>query len=827
MQVKPQMGTLLQDVRYTLRTLRKTPGFTVIVILTLALGIGANTAIFSIVDGVLLRPLPYPEPDRLVKILDNAPGASLHDFGASQPELRDLQERTDIFESVSAVWPVSADVTGASQPERVELEVVSPNYFSMLGVHPQLGRILGPQDKAEGFAEAALISNSFWQRAFGSDPNVLGRRIRLDGDAYTIVGVLPPGFRHPGKTIATDADVFGTAGFAADPFQHPPQRRTHQIPGMIGRLKPGVSIQAAQAKLASFSAQLRAQYPADYTPSSGFTFELEPLKESLTGNLRPLLLTLLAAVGMMLLIGCANVANLLMVRGAGRMREMALRQSLGATRARLVRQMLTESVLLAIAAGVVGVTAASFSLQLLLRLVPADLPRLSEISVDARVLLFAMGVCLITGVVFGLAPAMQVSGFNLASYLKESSRGSSSSRRQNRASATLVAAEFAICLILMTAAGLLVRSFWKLVETNPGFNPANVMVAHVWLPVPNDPKQDHYQHKDRVVLVREMMRRASALPGISGAAITTDVPLSQNSPPFPITVEGLATSARESTAADVIGVSPTYFQVMGTPLISGRTFTESDQTGSQNVAIVDPGTAARYWPGQSPIGKRVKVGPPQSTQPWSTVIGVVGNVRQDAIEKEGVPHIYFSIYQFSSRTLGLVVRSPGDPTALGEGMRRSIQAVDPSLPVFGIRTFSSVLSASMSPHRFSAQLMGGFAGLALLLAAIGIYGVLAYFVGQRVREIGVRMALGASPGEVVGMVLLQGMYPILAGTAVGLVGSFACSRLLGQLVYGVSTVDPAVYVAVPVFLLTAALLASYVPAWRATRIDPMIALRCE
>ena len=821
------MGTLLQDARYTLRTLRKTPGFTIVVILTLALGIGANTAIFSIVDGVLLRPLRFPEPERLVKILDNAPGVSLHDFGASQPELRELQERTDIFESVSAVWPVSADVTGASQPERVELMVVSPNYFSMLGVHPQLGRILGPQDKADGFAEAAVISDAFWRRAFGSDPNVLGRRIRLDGDAYTIVGVLPPGFRHPGKTIATDSDVFGTAGFAADPFQHPPQRRTHQIPGMIGRLRPGISLQTAQAKLASFSAQLRSQYPNDYTPNSGFALELEPLKESLTGDLRPLLLTLLGAVGMMLLIGCANVANLLLVRGAGRTREMALRQSLGASRRRLIQQMLTESVLLAIAAGVVGVTAASFSLQLLLRLVPTNLPRVSEIGVDARVLIFATAVCLITGVIFGLAPAMQISGFNLAAYLKESSRGASSSKRQNRASAVLVAAEFAICLVLMTGAGLLVRSFWKLIETNPGFNPTNAMVAHMWLPVPNDPKQDHYQHKDRVILVREMLRRAGELPGITGAAMTTDVPLSQNAAPFPITVEGLVTSARESTVANVIGVSPTYFQVMGTPLITGRMFMDSDQTGSQNVAIVDPWTAARYWPGQSPIGKRVKVGPPQAATQWATVVGVVGNVRQDAIEKEGVPHVYFSIYQFSSRTLGLVVRSPGDPTALGEGMRRSIQAVDPSLPVFGIRTFSSVLSASMSPHRFSAQLMGGFAALALLLAAIGIYGVLAYFVGQRIREIGVRMALGASVGEVVGLVLLQGMYPILAGTVAGLIGSFACSRLLGKLLYGVSTLDPAVFVAVPLFLLFAALLASYIPAWRATRIDPMVALRCE
>jgi predicted permease len=821
------MGTLIQDMRFCLRTLRKSPGFTVVVILTLALGIGANTAIFSIVDGVLLRPLPFPKPEQLVKIVENAPGAGLHDFGTSEPELRDLQARGDIFDSVSAVWPVSTDVTGGSHPERIEAVVVSPNYFSLLGAQSQLGRILGPRDKAQGFAEAALISDAFWRRAFGADPNVLGRRIKLDGDAYTIVGVMPPGFRHPGKTVATDTDIWPTAGFAADPFTKPPKRSEHQIVGLIGRLRSGVSLQVAQARLDSLSAQLRAQYPDDYKAGSGFAIQLEPLKDSLTGNLRPLLLTLLGAVGMMLLIGCANVANLLLVRAAGRQREMALRQSLGATRARLVRQTLTESLLLAVAAGLVGVAAAAWSLKLLLYLVPANIPRLAEVTIDARVLIFSLGVSVLTGVLFGLAPALQFSGFDLATYLKESSRGSSSSQRQNRASSALVAAEFAICLILMTGAGLLVHSFWKLIETDPGFNPQSAMVARMWLPVPNDPKQDVYTQKFRTPFVREVLRRVRELPGISRAAMSTGVPLSQGSPPAPITVEGLANRAGDATLADVIGVSPDYFAALGTPLVSGRFFTESDQPGSQAVALVDRATAARYWPGESPLGKRVKLGPVQSTAAWSTVVGVVGNIRHDAIETEGAPHLYFSIYQYSTRTLNVVVRSASDPARLGESLRREIQVVDPNLPVFGISSFSNVVASSLTPHRFSAQLMGAFALLALLLAAIGIYGVLAYFVGQRVREIGVRMALGASAGEVVRLVLLQGMYPILAGTAVGLVGAFACSRLLAQLLYGVSASDPLVYLAVPAFLLLTALLASYIPARRATRIDPLTALRCD
>jgi predicted permease len=821
------MGTLTQDVRFCLRTLRKTPGFTAVVILTLALGIGANTAIFSIVDAVLLRPLPFPEPEQLVKIVDDAPGAGLHDFGTSEPELRELQERTDIFDGVSAVWPVSADVTGGSQPERIELLAVSPNYFSLLGVHARIGRILGPQDKAEGFAEAALISNAFWRRAFGSDPNVLGRRIKLDGDAYTIVGVVPAGFRHPGKNVATDTDIWVTAGFAADPFPKPPRRSNHQIVGVIGRLRSGVSLKAAQARLDSFSAQLRAQYPNDYKPGGGFSIQVEPLKDSLTGNLRPLLLTLMGAVGMMLLIGCANVANLLLVRAAGRQREMALRQSLGASRTRLVRQMLTETVLLAIAAGVVGIAAATWTLGLLLYLVPSDVPRLAEVTINARVLIFSLGVSVLTGALFGLAPALQFSGFDLASYLKESARGSSSSRRQNRASSVLVAAEFAICLILMTGAGLLVHSFWKLMETDPGFNPQNAIVAHMWLPVPNNPKQDVYTEKYRTPFVREVLRRVRRLPGVASVAMSTAVPLSLGARPFPIIVEGLASRAGEVSAADIIGVSPDYFAVLGTPLVAGRLLSESDQEGSQTVALVDRATAARYWPGESPLGNRVKINPAQATAPWAIIVGVVGNIRHDAIETDGVPHIYYSIYQLSARTLDLVVRSASDPAPLGESLRREVQAVDPNLPVFGIRTFSSVVSTSLTPHRFSAQLMGAFAVLALLLAAVGIYGVLAYFVGQRVREIGVRMALGASASEVVRLVLLQGMYPLLAGTAVGLAGSFACSRLLAQLLYGVSTSDPLVYLAVPAFLLVTALVASYIPARRASRIDPLVALRCD
>jgi putative ABC transport system permease protein len=818
---------LFQDIRYSLRTLRKTPGFAIVVILTLALGIGANTAIFSIVDAVLLRPLPFPQPDRLVRIVDDAPGTGLHDIGMSVPELRDLQERSGIFDDVSAEMSADMNITGVGHPERGELLGVSPNYFSVLGVPAQIGRVFGPQDRAEGFSETVVISDGFWRRTFAGNPAALGQRIRLDNDAYTIVGVAPPGFRHPGKTFATDVDVWAATGFAADPFPAP-VRKSSILPGAVGRLRPGMSLEQAQSRLDSFTAQLRAQYPNDYPPQERFTIRLEPLKDSLTGNVRPMLLTLLAAVAMMLLIGCANIANLLLVRAAGRQREIALRQSLGATHGWLARQMLTESVLLAVVAGTVGVAGAAWSLRLLLYLVPSKLPRLAEIAIDGRVLIFACAVSVITGVLFGLAPALKVSSFDLAAYLKEGVRGSSVGRRQNRASAALVAAEFAVCLMLMTGAGLLVRSFWKLTEVDPGFNPQNTMVARIWLPVPNDPKQNPYlKVEDRTKFVREVLRRVHPLPGVTSAAMSTAVPLSRDRTPTTVTVEDRAVGASDNTLAEIVCVSPDYFRTLETPLFQGRFFTEADQPGSQLNVLVDRTAAARFWPGESPVGKRVKLGGPQSTNPWAVVVGTVGDIRHDAIDTASVPHVYYSIYQLNSNTLGLEVRTGSNPARLGESLRREIQAVDPGLPVFGIRTFLSMVSDSVMPHRFSAQLMGAFAALALLLASVGIYGVLAYYVGLRSREIGVRMALGAKPASVVRLVMFEGLRPIALGMAIGLAGSLALNRLLAQLVYGVSTSDPVVFTVVAFFLTVAALLASCIPAWRATRIDPVLALRVD
>jgi predicted permease len=815
------MNNLIQDIRYALRTLTKSPGFAAVVILTLALGIGANTAIFSIVDAVLLRPLPFNEPERLVHIINDAQGLGLRDAGFSVPELQDLTARTDIFDQVSATWPVDANLTGSDRPERVELMVVGTNYFSMLGARPQLGRVFGPEDRAAGFADAVLISDGLWRRLFGADPKTLGKQIRVDNDLYTIVGIMPPGFRHPGRTVATDVELWGTAGFVAAPFPTVPQRGQRAIPGAIARLKRGVNLSQAQSQLDSFNATLHREFPGDYAANAQWQIRMEPLQDGIVGNVKPLLWVLLGAVGLMLLTGCVNIANLLLARASGRERELAVRQALGAARGRIVQQLITESVVLSLIAGVVGVVAASATLRLLLSLAPAKLPRLNEISVDVRVLLFALLVSLITGIVFGLAPAIESSRPTLTN------RGSGRGVRQNRISSTLVIAEFAICMVLLIGAGLLVRSFWTLTTMNPGFNAQNVLVARIWLPVPNDPKTDVYAKvEDRRNFVKEVLRRTSALPGVATAAMTTSVPLSNDINPFSITVEDRAQS-NEGLQADIVSVSPAYFTAMGTPLMSGRVFDETDQIGAPAVALVDRSTAQRFWPNESAIGKRVKIGGPQSRQPWATIVGMVGDIRHDGIAVDGVPHLYFPIFQRASKVLGVVLRGSADPSTLAEAARREIQAVDPNLPVFGVRTLNEMVAGSLAQQRFSAQLMASFAVLAMLLAAIGIYGVLAYSIGQRTREIGIRIALGARGTEVVRMIVWQGMRMSLIGAAIGLVSALGFSRLLGRLLYGVSASDPLVFSAVASVLIGVALLATYLPARRAIAIDPITALRSE
>ncbi len=818
------METLLQDVRYGLRMLCKKPTFTVVAVLTLALGVGANTAIFSIVNAVLLRSLPYRDPGGLVKIAFNNPGLGLRDVPFSVPEMEDLRNRAGVFEDVCGVVSASVNLTGAKQPERLELLVTSPNYFSMLGTTPQIGRLFGPQDFALGFAPAVVISDGLWRRSYGADPNVLGRSLRLDNDAYTIVGVLAPGFRHPGRTVARDVEIWATAGFSADPAPKP-ARSTRILPTAIGRLKPGLTREQAQARLTAMAAQLRQDFPTDYPPQAQWTVEIQSLQESLVGNVRPMLLVLQSAVILIVLIVSLNIANLLLARASGRQQEMAVRMAMGASRGRMVRQMLTESMLLSLIGGLAGIATAFAALGFILRLVPANIPRLNEVTIDWVVLAFALLISLLTGALFGLAPAIHSTRSELAMAIREGARGSGDSTRTGRLRDALIVSELAFAVVLMVGAGLLLRTLRELLQENPGFNPTQVVAADIWLPVPNDPKADPYlKLSQQTVFKRELQRRMNAIPGVQLAGNTSDLPTTSQTNSDALTIEDRPLEASQDLRAERIWVSPDFFRVMQAPLVRGRFFTDGDEDGKQPVAIIDEATARRYWTGRDPLGRRLRFGQDPKL-PWLTVVGIVRNIKHDGLDINGIPHIYVSSYQSPNRVVSVVLRTSLPASMLEPQIRHEIQSIDPGLPVYNVSSMNEVLDASLASRRFSADLVIGFAALALLLASIGIYGLLAYMVGQRSREIGLRMALGARQADILKLVLQKGVILAIAGIVAGVFVSASTASMMASLLYGVRPHDPAVFLVVPLLLLAVASVASYIPAQRATQVDPMIALR--
>ena len=818
------MGTLLHDVRYGLRMLRNKPTFTLVAVLTLALGVGANTAIFSIVNAVLLRSLPYRTPGALVKITANNPGIGLHGIPFSVPELDDLRNRSGVFEDVCGLVSGSVNLTGGKQPERLELIVAGPNYFSMLGASPQLGRLFGAQDFALGFAPVVVISDGLWRRSYGADPNVIGRVLHLDNDAYAIIGVLPHGFRHPGRTVARDVEIWATAGFAADPAPKP-TRSTRIVPEVMGRIKPGLTLEQAQARLTAMSAQVRHDFAPDYPPEAQWTVNIQPLQESLVGNVRPMLLVLMGAVILIVFIVSLNIANLLLARASGRQQEMAVRIALGASRGRLVRQMLTESILLSLIGGVAGVGTAVAALNFILRFVPASIPRLSEVSIDWVVLAFALLVSVLTGMVFGLAPAIHASKSELSSSIREGARGSGYSTRTGRLRDALIVSELAFAVILMVGAGLLLRTLSGLLRENPGFNPTRVVAADIWLPLPNDPKADPYLNiAQQTTFRRELLRRMNAIPGVDLAALTSNLPATAGTASTALVIEDRAADSSQDLRAETIQISPEYFRVMQAPLVSGRFFTESDEDGKPQVAIIDEATSRRYWPDRDSVGRRVRLGQ-LATAPWITVVGIVKNIKHDGLDIDGVPHIYLSTYQNRNRQLSVVLRTSLSAKLLEPQIRHEIQSVDPALPVFNVSSMNDVLDASLASRRFSAELVGAFAILAMLLASIGIYGLLAYMVGQRAREIGLRMALGASRVEILKLIVIKGVVLASIGIVAGIFFAAYTASMMQSLLYSVRPRDPEVFLLVPLLLQTVAVVASYIPAHRATKLDPMIALR--
>jgi predicted permease len=820
----PFIETLLRDLRYALRQLAAAPGFASIAILTIALGIGATTAIYSVVDATLLHPLPYPQPEQLVRIQEDFPGVGAHDVRLSVPEWKDFQS-SGIFQYVSPERSGSVNVTGSAQPVRIQFKSVAPNYFTLLNVKPELGRVFHPDDPTPGFNLEVVISDGLWKRDFGGDPHILGRTLRLDNDVYFVVGVMPPDFRDQGRTTEIrNTEIWAACGFSSLPAP-PPLRSSRRLKTAIARLKPGLTLAAAQSRLDALVVALRKQFPADYPPDSAWAVHLVPLGETVVGNVRQPLLLLMGAVGLVLLIGCVNVANLLLARATARGREMAVRQALGAPRMQLIRQLLTESLLLSMLGGIAGLGVLFFSRKLLLEIIPASLPRLNEISISWTVLLFALGVSVLAGALFGLAPAFAAAGIDPIHVLRQEGRGSKGSRGQTLTLSALVVTEFALSLVLLIAAGLLLRSFWDLYNVRLGFDPENVMAVSLWLPAPNNPATDIYgTPAQEARLIREILRRGRLLPGVKEIAVG-----SPGSLPLNHDKNLLALVLEQRTPSDLphqvqgSSVTPEYFHLLGIPLRRGRLFTEFDIETAPRVAVVNEAFARTWWPGEDALGKRIKLGPAPTS--WTTVVGVVTDARTEALEAANFPQIYLSSWQSADKELAIFLRGNLDPAQLPEQARGMVQSLNSELPVFGAKRLPDVVSGSLAQRRFSMEIVLLFALTALLLAGIGVYGTISYIVSGRTRDIGIRIALGAQRKAILHMVLSQGLALALAGAVVGLAGALIVSHLMAGLLYGVSPSDPLTFISLTVVLVIVALAACYIPARRAMRVDPIVALR--
>lgn len=804
----------MQDLRYGIRLLAKRPGFSAVTVLALALGIGANTAIFSVVNAVLLRPLPFKDPDQLVMLWEKPPRALRNVVSAGN--FLDWRDHSQNFEQMTAVTGESFNLSDVSEPEQILVVKASANLFDLLGATPALGRTFLAGEDQGGHDRVVVLTNSIWQRRFGADASIIGQSVTLNGDKYTVIGILPPDFQFAGR----QTEAYIPLAFESSQLN----RRFHYL-RVFARLKPGVTIPRAQTEMDTIAAGIAGESP-DTNKDWGVT--IDSLGERTVGDVKPALLILFGAVGIVLLIACANVANLLLAQASTRQKEIAIRTALGATRTRLTRQLLIENVPLTVLGGALGLLLAMWGVDALVALNPSGIPRIDKTSIDSNVLVFTLAVSLLTAMIFGLAPALEAAKVDLNESLKEGGRGSTGGARRRRIRSLLVISEVALSLVLLIGAGLLVKSFARLQSVDPGFRVDNVLTMSLSLP------KSRYTGADQLAgFYNQVLQRVESLPGVESAGLVTSLPLTGWNIGQPFTIDGRTLSPDEATAANYQFTSPEYFRAMGMPLLRGRYFTEQDSSHSAPVTIINQAIARRFFPDEDPIGKHIsisslipgqtKVGPAVSRE----IIGVVGDVKESGLAEESSLEVYVSYLQNPLLETNLVVHTSGEPSGLVAAVRSQVLAVDKDQPVSEIKTMEQVLSESVAGRRFNMLLLGLFAMVALILAAVGIYGVISYSVTQRTHEIGVRMALGASATDVIKLVVGQGMILTATGVSIGLVAAFAVTRVMSSLLFGVSATDPMIFAVISLLLTGVALVASLVPARRAVKVDPMVALRYE